>query len=429
MANPNKKDSCERMRDFAKRYDVHTVAAAIRQDGEWQNCSQSSEESGLPIEARRFPIASVTKTFTAEQLLKTLATEKITVESPVRHILPDFTMQQPATAKGNRNISQNITIAEVLSHRFGIPPHTWAWVFTELNRQQFVQQRLPHLAPVGLWHESYRYSNVGYMLAGVLGEKVANASWEKQIQTSILDRLGMSNTGFLAPGWEKIPGMAHPFRAGESIPAFHAQKNHPIAPASEMFSTLTDLQRWADYLLQGEPDQAKWTHQVAINSFRSYGFGWRIEQLEGRKHVWHTGSCSGYSSLISLLPESKQAVVLLCNSHGLTDELLNLAFASFASKARRKQARIKPLAPPPENTERYEHSGIYEHPGYGQIEITKGAIKLNQQAAGFLRSPTEWWMAPYRFGIQCHLDRKPARPVFSAKLESKLPPIKFVLKD
>ena len=79
------------------------------------------------------------------------------------------------------------------------------------------------------------------------------------------------------------------------------------------------------FLLQPE-QRFLFEAQQAANGF-DYALGWRVEQRNGVSHVWHTGSCSGYGSIISLIPEKKIAWALLSNTDQSKDALLAMSRA------------------------------------------------------------------------------------------------------
>ena len=45
-----------------------------------------------------------------------------------------------------------------------------------------------------------------------------------------------------------------------------------------------------------------------------YGFGWRVDDSNGRKNIGHSGSTSGFSASLQRFPEDKLTVIVLCNS-------------------------------------------------------------------------------------------------------------------
>ena len=67
-----------------------------------------------------------------------------------------------------------------------------------------------------------------------------------------------------------------------------------------------------------------WTPGKLNNgSATKYGFGWRIEQTEGRLNIGHGGSTSGFSASLQRFPNENLAVILLSN----TDEQIATTLA------------------------------------------------------------------------------------------------------
>ena len=50
--------------------------------------------------------------------------------------------------------------------------------------------------------------------------------------------------------------------------------------------------------------------QAPYLSHISYGLGWMIAQLRGRKIVFHTGGIDGFAALVSFMPKRKLGFVL-----------------------------------------------------------------------------------------------------------------------
>jgi hypothetical protein len=49
-----------------------------------------------------------------------------------------------------------------------------------------------------------------------------------------------------------------------------------------------------------------------------YGIGWYVEEVDGRRMVWHTGLWEqAYSALYLKLPDERLTLILLANSEGL----------------------------------------------------------------------------------------------------------------
>lgn len=47
---------------------------------------------------------------------------------------------------------------------------------------------------------TYEYSNLGYMVAGAMAEKLTGKSWENLMRVKLFNPLGMTSAGFGAPG-------------------------------------------------------------------------------------------------------------------------------------------------------------------------------------------------------------------------------------
>ena len=324
----------------------------------------------------RFPIASLTKTFTAHLLLEVLRETNLSLQTPIAHILPGFALADPAASCG-------MTLEDALCHYSGLPPHTWAWVYSDVDRKTFIHQRLPHLQPLEPHRQAHRYSNILYAVLGYVVEILTDKTWEQNVQERILTPLGMTQTGFLTESWAAdSDGLAQPHNLfGKPIPFFYAKTNHLIAPASEMISTADDLVRWGQYLLTLPPNDDRWRARNTVPGKRplngmgalNYGLGWRIERLQGELRVWHSGQCSGYSSLFVLYPERKQGGVYLSNASGVVTALQVL---DLESRTRLKCVdQLSFPKHPPERPKKKAASGIrlpeghFLNPGYGTLTV------------------------------------------------------------
>ncbi len=264
----------------------------------------------------RFPIASVTKTFTADLVLE-LAEEHL-LDRPIREILPDFALADP-------DATTRLTPRDALCHFSGLPPHTWAWVYGDLPRADFIRERLPHLPGTASFRGRHRYSNLLYAVLGQWIESVSGQSWENRLQQVISDPLHLESTDFLDENWAASAPVPYE-RCADGIrqrPPFYAKKDHLIAPASELIASVPDLARWGQHHLRLSPADIRWQPHNLIDTQRPhpamgplhYGLGWRVDSVCGEPRVWHSGQCSGYSTLLVLYPERKAGFAAATNLH------------------------------------------------------------------------------------------------------------------
>jgi CubicO group peptidase (beta-lactamase class C family) len=339
-------------------------------------------------EASPFPIASVTKTFTADLVLGFADGQML--DRPIREVLPDFALADP-------DATTRMTPRDALCHFSGLPPHTWAWVYGDLSRADFIRERLPHLPSVGPFHQQHRYSNLLYAVLGQWIEAVSGQSWETSLQQVILDPLHLKHTALLDENWAASAPAPHERCAGgiRQRPPFFAQKNHLIAPASEMSASIPDLAAWGQRQLQLPSDDARWKPHNLVETQRPhpsmgplhYGLGWRVDTVRGEPRVWHSGQCSGYSSLLVLHPERNVGFAAAANLHATVPPLQALDLwihhdiaANWlppeGSEVRGKKSEVRrqksetyfPYSPIPQLSNS-PIPGLYTHPGYGDLEI------------------------------------------------------------
>lgn len=320
-----------------------------------------------------FPIASLTKPFTAELVLQLAEAQGIGLDTPLREHWPAFRHADPAATR-------DLSLRDALCHRSGLPPHLWAWVFSRESRQQFFSERFAHLASLGPFRHEHRYSNLLYAALGEWLATLAGDSWETLLRDRILHPLGLMQTASLTEDWTReLPALALPHAAGNPprpLPPFVATRQHLIAPASELASSLTDLCRWGQWLLRSPPDVPRWQAACPIRPGLDYGLGWRLQaDFQGSKgrRVWHSGQCTGYSVLLTLYPEAGHGRVLLCNADGVVDVLHAVDAARENGQSLQLPqitAAAKPPAPAwPDCPAGTLPEGDFANKGYGALSL------------------------------------------------------------
>ena len=398
-----------------KEFDVPGVAIGIIADGQIiyaKGFGFREKEQQLTVTSDTlFPIGSCTKAFTAFALGGLVEEGLIEWDEPVIDILQEFRLwDQYAT--------QNLTIRDLLSHRSGLPRHDFMWYNSSLSMEDILS-RLRYLEPTCDIRERYNYNNLMYLVLGAAMERVTHSSWEKIVREKILLPLGMLRTGFSDVEMQKSSNYAFPYLAkGDTLKKIPFRNITPIGPAGSMYSSIDDMCRW----MQLQIDCGYWRDQqligygtlkemhapqVVISGYPdskearvgAYGLGWYVQTYRGIYNVSHDGGVDGFTSIVSILPQEKIGIVILCNKN-LTplprilcmhafDRLLDLppidwmgegiegieknreAFqeSELTEDLSRKKGTI-----PSRSMEEYE--GFYEHPGYGRIdlELREGAL-------------------------------------------------------
>jgi CubicO group peptidase (beta-lactamase class C family) len=223
----------------------------------------------------------------------------------------------PDTAVGDR------TIRELLAHSSGLaaePPGPWWERSPGKDWPQLAGSFTPDvlLGPPGAFH----YSNPGYAVLGEIVARHRGRPWYDVLRDEVLVPLGMTRTTYAAEP-PVAPGLAvHPF-ADVTMPEV-VQDLGAMAPAGQLWSTLSDLARWvafiagdtADVLSQSSLAEMRQTRVIADDpEWKSaYGLGFQVLRFGPRELVGHGGSVPGYLAFVAVDVERRTGLVELANA-------------------------------------------------------------------------------------------------------------------
>ncbi len=278
----------------------------------------------------RWHLGSDTKAMTATLAAMFVEQGKLAWDSTVSAVLADWTDLDPAFAK--------ITLEMLLSHRAGLGANVhddiwkkmWRPKAPEAQRQNAVHEflRRPPTSTVG----DFSYSNAGYMVAGVMLEKLGGASWEELMRDRLFAPLGMTSCGFGSPAGEgKVDApWAHRDRDGklEPVPPGRGSDNPPaIGPAGTVHCALTDWHKLAKMHVRGERglptklgiSQATFAKlHTAVGPAGTYALGWGVTanpRWPTARALSHDGSNTMFYASVLAVP-SEGVVVLVATNRG-----------------------------------------------------------------------------------------------------------------
>lgn len=269
-------------------------------------------EAAKPADAAApYQIASISKQFTAAALLLLEDDGKLSLDDTVAKYLPGIT-------GGDR-----ITLRQLLSHTSGLRDY-WPQDFsfkamaTPVTPQGIVDRWAK--APLDFQPgQQWQYSNTGYVVAGMIAEKVSGQPLMQLLQTRIFAPLGIR-----ALDQDEAVGPGFPQGYGRfALGPVHAET--PAASgwlyaAGQLSMSAQDLARWDIARLNRTllaPDD--WTAQetpvrLADGSTNGYGLGVSTGTQNGRRFVEHSGEAVGFLSENIVFPDDKAAIVVLTNS-------------------------------------------------------------------------------------------------------------------
>lgn len=174
----------------------------------------------------------------------------------------------------------------------------------------------------------WEYTNTGYLLAGMIIEKVTGHTYGDEIRERIIEPLHLRET--YVPRTSTIPG-PHPrgyAQPGEEAPLLDITKIGPSVggAAGGMISSGTDVNRFLGALLRGdllrpaELREMMRTRPTGNTDGRAYGLGLESRPLPGGGLYWgHTGDFLGYETMAGATVDGRQATVMVNLGPGSSD--------------------------------------------------------------------------------------------------------------
>jgi D-alanyl-D-alanine carboxypeptidase len=207
----------------------------------------------------RFRIGSFTKPFVAATVLRLVGEGRLSLDTTVEELLP-------GVVRGNGNDGRRITVRQLLQHTSGLPDYNQDLsVFTleGFQRHRFDTVTPQQAVGLALRHQpdfapgtSFRYSNTGYVLAGMIIEAVSGRTWQEEVRRRIVRPLHLTQTVLPgtrvdiprphAIGYQRFPGPGATEEDPQYGEAIDATLLNPslAGAAGEIISTTRDTQRF-----------------------------------------------------------------------------------------------------------------------------------------------------------------------------------------
>jgi CubicO group peptidase (beta-lactamase class C family) len=207
---------------------------------------------------------------------------------------------------------EGITLRQLLSHTAGIPDDGYDSLdysrdYTDAEIVNAIAASAALDFPPGT---AWRYSNAGYVLAGIAIGRRAGAFYGDLLRESIFDPLGMTTATTNLPGAR----VGHVREHGRLVPAALVSPTLNQLADGGISLTIGDLGRWESAL--SGPWGARVAEmfvetKLATGESCSYGLGWSLSNADRGRIAEHDGMWQGFSSaMVRHLDEGLSAVVL-----------------------------------------------------------------------------------------------------------------------
>ena len=274
---------------------------------------QADRDAKRPVSAdTQFRVGSMNKMFTSVAILQLAEQGKLTLDDTVGKHLADYP---------GKDVAAKVKIRHLLTHSGG----TGDIFGPEYMKKRLELKTLQDYANLygtrTLGEEpgnTFRYSNYGYILLGLIIEKASGMSYYDYVKQRIFAPAGMTATDSL-PETESVPGRS----MGYMMIDGKLQPNTDTLPwrgtsAGGGYSTARDLLKFAQALESGKlvskASLAEATKgNLMMGQAGKYGFGF-LEAGEGSlRRYGHGGGARGMNGELRIYPESGYVVVVLSN--------------------------------------------------------------------------------------------------------------------
>ena len=288
-----------------------------------------------------FRLASVTKQFTAAAVMLLVRDGKLGYDDSLTSVFPGFP-----------EYGRAITIQHLLNHTSGLPdyedlmpPVNPSVPVEEVQIKDagvlelLEKQKAGKFAPGAQW----AYSNSGYVVLGLVVEKVSGRPFSEFLRDRVFAPLGMTNTVAYERGKNDVPDRAygHTRESGRWSETDQSPTSATLGDGG-VYSSLADLAKWDEALrrhtLLSETEMRPALIPVQVpaepptepdGTAAAYGFGWFLNPWKGHARMWHYGETVGFRTAVERFTADGLTVIVLCNRADLDAAALALKTADI----------------------------------------------------------------------------------------------------
>jgi len=167
--------------------------------------------------------------------------------------------------------------------------------------------------------DRYLYSNTGYIVLGLVVQRVAGKSLREFAAERIFGPLKMTSSHFQDDHRLPVRGRAYAYSPAPGGGFTINVWNNDLVGQGGLMTTVVDLARWDENFYTGAVGGpsflARQLERGRLNSgmLLDYAFGLEIGRYRGLDVVEHTGTTGGYRAVIIRFPRQHTSVAVLCN--------------------------------------------------------------------------------------------------------------------
>ena len=283
-----------------------------------------------PVDAHTvFRLASLSKSFAGTVTGMLVNDGVLRWDSHLTDYVPAFRLSAP-------NAAQQVTVADVLSHRVGLTHNAFDRDIEANADYRSLTMKLASAPMKCAPGDCYAYQNVAFSLIGDVVFATTGQFFGETVARRIFKPLGMHDASYGLEGIEASARWAKPHVRGGGgwVPLRPKPTYYRVAPAAGVNASISDM---AQYLIAqtghrpdvlpapllatlhsslietpGELRGASW-RRTRLSS-AGYALGWRVFDYAGHDLIFHGGAVQGYRGAMALLPDRDLGIAILWNS-------------------------------------------------------------------------------------------------------------------
>ena len=266
----------------------------------------------------KFNLGSINKSFTSVAIAQLAQQGKLSFNDPISKYLPDYP---------NKTVAAKVTIHQLLTHTSGMG----SYFNDEFMKRRASLRTLADLLPLFVNDpldfepgEKMQYSNSGYVVLGLIIEKLTRQTYFDYVREHIFKPAGMKNTDSyeleqtvpnLAIGYTNmgLTGRPEPGPRKDSTPHLTGRGNS----AGGGYSTLEDMLKFGQALIGHKLLNQQSTDIVLSNQMPlgqpPAGYGFFSVEVNGIRAIGNNGGGPGTNSTFTVYPELGYTVVIMSN--------------------------------------------------------------------------------------------------------------------
>lgn len=312
-----------------------------------------------------YQIGSTTKEFTAAVILKLAEQHKLSLEDKLSKYFPEYKRWN------------EITIKHLLTHTSGIyeilRDHT---AFNEGTVPRSMEKTLSYFIDKPLDFDpgtQYSYCNSGYILLGLIIEKVTGKPYQAVVRDLILKPLKMKHTGFDFAGLKNSDKAKGYTKYTQIIKEASVPWDSTATfSAGSLYSTVGDLYLWHKGLLTNKVYSKSSLEAATTPYLAGYGLGCWIDTFYQKKIVSHGGNILGFTGYFGRIQEDDACVIILNNIFNHQIETIGLSI--FAILYNKPYSYFNEIKLTQEELEKFV--GEYEVNANYKVKITRTGDQL-----------------------------------------------------